>query len=287
MPIIERIDGRVDGRTSREWNDEPGERYLSHTVLEYGDYTGGGADVPAANMRELPGALGLTIPPENEWWNAGGIERERGGYGYVRAWVRVDVVPDGWTLDFNEPAAPSDWESHVREVLASLDNYPLFDDESHSEIVDEWAREAWKSDGRPDVLRDMRKAGGEDFAEYLGEIDAGLPYGGDYEPWTAEGGEGGIYFDSEHCAALLTLEHFPAFAAQAADDIDVGGVLWNLSTEKDGTRYLSRLAGWENKFDLSTPAAFGVLADYLETAELHPEWLIPLRAVVNVIQITA
>ncbi len=288
MPIIERTDGRIVGQSGhgREWDDEPGARYLSHSCLEYGDYLGGSSDIQAANMRELPNVLGVKAPPDNEWWLADGIERETGSYGYVRAWIRVDVMPDGWDL-FDYEQTAERWEEHVREELSKLDDYPLFDDESLSDLMTEWVDAAWKDYGLADCRREMSHAGADTFSEWLDSQDVHPPgRNADYDPWQAEGGEGGVYFDIHHCCALLALEHFPAFFL-TVDPQDAGAELWNLTAMSDKRRgsqgrldtYLGRLAGWDNRFNLSDPLSYGVMADYLEEHNLAPEWLAPLRSV--------
>lgn len=116
----------------RIWTDEDGERWLTNDYLCYGDY-GGAGSVGAGNVRWLQ-----EVYPDDVWV-------QHGHYSSVQAFL-----PD---------------TAEYRELLAGLDDYPLFDDGSSSIVETEWESEAWTSWIRDDLWRAALKVNGLDKIE--------------------------------------------------------------------------------------------------------------------------
>ena len=95
-----------------------------------GDY-GGYGDIGEANIRALQDEPGAYV--------------RTGGYGHRQLWL-----PD------NEDN---------RELIERLErDYPIYCEDSLSEVQQEWADEAWEDFGRWDSLRDLGKAWGKAYA---------------------------------------------------------------------------------------------------------------------------
>lgn len=136
-----------------------GHKYLSHSALTYGDY-GGAGSVGVSNVRVI-------LDDED---NADRTCRMT-----YRAWENLDKWNDDFTEqayidDFNCPEPPLvvhlqggygsntlwllDCEE-MREVIASLEDYPLLDDCDHSEVEVEWEEDAWDDWIRYDLHRTL------------------------------------------------------------------------------------------------------------------------------------
>lgn len=103
------------------WEDDEGVAYVSCDLLLVGDYGGAGA-VGEANIRALTDTEGAV---------------ERHGAYYSRQL---------WLPDTEEN----------RAILEDLErDYPLVDDEVHSQVEMEWEEEAWDSYGKADLLRGL------------------------------------------------------------------------------------------------------------------------------------
>jgi hypothetical protein len=115
------------------WTDEDtGIEYISCGALCVGDY-GGAGSVGEANIRSLEAECDEAVI-------------RHGYYSFRQLWL---------------PATP-----HWQEVVEKLEeNYPLYDDESHSEVESEWEEEAWRDFGRKDLLRGLAKAMGDELEE--------------------------------------------------------------------------------------------------------------------------
>lgn len=113
--------------------------YVSCDLLAYGDY--GGGSVCAANIKWLEETWGAehnafpssyaddqTIHPTRV------VNIEHGGWGTRWAWVLEKI----WNQ-----------EGYSDELL----EYPVFDDQTLSEVEDEWKEEAWNSYVKKDVLK--------------------------------------------------------------------------------------------------------------------------------------
>lgn len=218
MPLIE----RTGADFYQPWQldrdnvsaEERAERWVSHSALEWGDYLGGSSDIQVANARDLPDEIGVADGSDV-------IRVERGGYGYERHWVRLDPAPtaeewNGYDERHDESLAEQ-WEAHVRERLGSLDNYPLFNDETSSQVLEEWAEAGWKDWGRSDLRRTVAKAD-DDFAEWCDERElfdwdklSELRDRFNFDPWHAEGGDGGVYFDVDAIARVFIPAHLVAY----------------------------------------------------------------------------
>ena len=122
-----------------EWVDEEtGDRYVSSDFLSHGDYAGAG-DIGRANIRVLED-------------NPDSILRH-GGYGYEQLWL---------------PDTPEN-----RELIEGLESdYPLLDDEVHSQIESELEDEAWENWLRRDLVRETPETI-RDFAE---DVDNDILY---------------------------------------------------------------------------------------------------------------
>lgn len=104
---------------TRETDDGP---QVSHSCCDVGDYYGSGS-IGAANIAWLEEHY-----PDD-------CVTYCGSHGYRQVWL-----PD---------------TEAFRELLSGLDHYPLFDDESHSEIEAQWELEAWDGWLRSDLLRSL------------------------------------------------------------------------------------------------------------------------------------
>lgn len=249
MPVEERTGEdftREYSRARDELTDEErASRWLSHDVLHWGDYLGHSSDIQVANARDLPNVLGLGEDEHDDEY--GEIIRiEHGGFGYTKHWVRISPAPDAGVGTWgendegdeqeNDANRQRQWEAHVREVLGQLDQYPLFNDETSSEVMEEWASEAWDDWGEDDLRRTLENWS-EDFASWAGGIYDDTDHSDDHEDWLltwsnigkhlpdvwgqqlyhAEGGEGGVYFDIDRIAVLFVAHHLPAYAKALAD----------------------------------------------------------------------
>lgn len=243
MPVEERTGEQFTREYSRErdelTDEERRSRWLSHDVLHWGDYMGGSSDIQVANARDLPNVLGLGEDEHDDEY--GEIIRiEHGGYGYTKHWVRIDPAPDAGVGTWgpndegdeqeNDANRQRQWEQHVRERLEQLDSYPLFNDETMSDVMEEWADAAWDDYGSRDLQRELERWS-DDFATWAADhmIDdensllswsnvLSMPDVYGQQLYHAEGGEGGVYFDIDRIATLFVAHHLPAYAAALGDD---------------------------------------------------------------------
>lgn len=107
------------------------------TLVSYSDY--GGSDCDAANVRALDGTPGVTT--------------STGGYhGEGTATVQLGELPGGEDESIDDGL---DRLEHVADLMAGLEDYPLIDEEIHSEYQTELEDEAWDAWLRDDVIGDL------------------------------------------------------------------------------------------------------------------------------------
>lgn len=134
-----------------EFSDGQGGFYVSCTALVWGDY-GGSGSVGAANIRYLTKQHSESLGYWADSYQDGeyttnatkyvaknsplpspvDVAIARGSYNFHQAWVKESV----W-FDSNY----------------DLDGYPVFDDETLSEVEDEWIQEAWNDYGKKEVYK--------------------------------------------------------------------------------------------------------------------------------------
>lgn len=150
------------------------------SLISYSDY--GGSDLDAANVRALADVPGVTT-------STGGIQGEGSATMMLGEMPRED--------DVKESVARI---RYVVEVMEGLQEYPLIDEETHSEYIDELAEEAWDQwlsrDVRDEVLDRLgvllQSDEAADEAYDAAGIDAVREAFYDYAPpngetWLAEG----------------------------------------------------------------------------------------------------
>lgn len=165
------------------------------TLAECNDY--GGSSLDRANIRTMAG------------WPGVETEEDRGAWSESRAWMVLGETPADHETG-GDVTAWCEWlESHARD-LNYLADYPLLDDESHSELETELADDAWDQWLGRDVLRSLDNMIGEvtrdqdDYvdheefpvtADYADDPrdrediirDVYYTYAGEHGEWTCEG----------------------------------------------------------------------------------------------------
>jgi len=130
-----------------------GIEYISDCALTCGDY-GGAGSVGVANIRAL-----LAYADENDI--------DVPDY-HIATWVRLsegrhyedDDLPESDMIHIHsgyrgeQIVVRADHEE-LKEMVDSLENYPLIDDEMHSLVEMEWEQEAWDSWLKDDLLRSL------------------------------------------------------------------------------------------------------------------------------------
>lgn len=169
--------GRYAMTLAGERDDEPC-FYREIPATGSGDYAG--SAVEAANRQEL-----LELYPETFV------------VGYASFGYETLLLPESATFD--------DDETDMLDVIASLSDYPLVNDETHGRIVHEWAQEAWDSWLESDVSRELDKSL-TDYPRALETLESWqesgrlrerfytLTYAADYGPEDEGMGEGNIFF---------------------------------------------------------------------------------------------
>jgi hypothetical protein len=121
------------------------------------------------------------------------IVRAHGGYNTLAVWFRLDVRTDS--------------ADAIAEMLAGLDDYPIIDESTLSEIEHEREMEDWESYGQSDFLRALETEHGIERDSL--EIDADALS----DLWrTADNGQGlvtheespGVYFDVDRAAEAIS-----------------------------------------------------------------------------------
>ena len=134
-----------------------GHKYISPSCCEHGDY-GGSGSVGVANVRAI-------------------LEMEEFQDSILRLTYRVWENVDKWNDDFTHQDTIDEftdppkvvhltggWGSNTiwlleceetEDIIAALANYPLLDDDLHSQVEMEWEQEAWDSWLRSDLIRAM------------------------------------------------------------------------------------------------------------------------------------
>lgn len=119
--------------------DEDGAQYVSCDQLGVGDY-GGYGSIGEANIRALENTAGAFV--------------ERGAYSSRQLWLPDDEAN--------------------REICRHLtEEYPVWDEETHSDVECEWEHDAWTQYGYDDLLRDMRDDEYEVMADAVADLDSG------------------------------------------------------------------------------------------------------------------
>ena len=199
----------VDDWPFCEKDVEEGEDWVTSDAFDWGDYIHGSSDMQCANAIALPKALGLKTK------DASVLYRRERGHRSVRIWIRISPPPreDEWAPRPKRNTTRQElWTAKVLRVFARLDDYPLLDDEVHSRMLEDWCMAAWKDHGKHALRQKFVQVVGElglsvdeaieVFEKYgLFSWPSILRAGGEYKPFDAEGGEGGIYF---HIATILS-----------------------------------------------------------------------------------
>lgn len=133
---------------------------ITLTLISCGDYHG--SDLDAANNRALDGTPGVTVREPNT-----------GGMGSV---FNISTTVVGEMSSFENSQTTADWEREpaqrradalewlesLVQQMEGLTDYPVLDDETHSELIDELAGEAWDSWLKSDMLSDLAKLSPEE-----------------------------------------------------------------------------------------------------------------------------
>lgn len=116
---------------------------ITLTLISCGDYHG--SDVDAANNRALQGTPGVTVGEPNTGGMASVFNVSTTVVGEMSSFINNQST-DEWEREPQAQRADAlKWlESLVRQ-MEGLTDYPLLDEETHSELVDELAGEAWDS----------------------------------------------------------------------------------------------------------------------------------------------
>lgn len=116
------------------WRDAKDGRYLLPAYLSGSDYSG--SLVEQANHRKFSEEFS---DGEDEWWT-----NTPGGHGTFGILIDMRGVPDDISTD-------------VAEFLNGLQDYPLADEELHSEMEMEAQNEAWESWAKNDFKRGLER----------------------------------------------------------------------------------------------------------------------------------
>lgn len=128
-----------DVRRYGQWRDAKDGRYLLPALLSGSDYSG--SIVEQANYQKFADEF---TSGNNEWWIY-----TPGGHGTFGILIDMKGVPDDVSTD-------------VAEFLNGLHDYPLADEELHSEMEMEAEEEAWKNWAERDFVRDLQKKFADD-----------------------------------------------------------------------------------------------------------------------------
>lgn len=145
--------GKLPGGLELDLDDD-GTRWISCDVLCTGDY-GGSGDIGFANQRALP-----TYAERPDWFfpDDADIEHTRETHGAYHS-------AQAWCLDTKEN----------RELLTGLvRNYPLLDEETHSEVQMEWEQEALTSWAFGDIGRELESDYDKLFRDLWDELPSGF-----------------------------------------------------------------------------------------------------------------
>lgn len=197
------------------WNGSDVLGPITLTLISCGDYHG--SDVDAANNRALQGTPGVDVSEPNT-----------GGMGSV---FNVSTTVVGKMSSFENSQTPADWErepatrradalmwleSLAEQMEGLATDTVLLDSETHSELIDELAGEAWDSWLESDVHSELIKIGPggrdawSDLLDDMGpELKANIRetyYEYEENEWTvsslSEGATNGRHSDAVHHVAL-------------------------------------------------------------------------------------
>jgi hypothetical protein len=134
--VVDLYDGETleDVRRYGQWREARNGRYLLPALLSGSDYSG--SLVERANYQKFSDEYKSGL---NEWW-----VYTPGGHGTYGILIDMQGVPD-------------DVSTEVAEFLNGLNDYPLADEELHSEMKMEAQEEAWKSWAERDFAKDLQK----------------------------------------------------------------------------------------------------------------------------------
>lgn len=132
-----------------------GVRYQSHDSLSFGDY-GGAGSVGRANIDALREQFPASDTAEGTFRHVhNGVYEETDYYGRPTIKGTPKLI-----MLFGAYASEAAYirEDCAAETLAALDDYPLLDEERHSEIELEWEDAAWESYARADLIASLSEA---------------------------------------------------------------------------------------------------------------------------------
>ena len=118
-----------------QWDSRRGGKYLVPSLLSTSDYTGGGL-VPAANIRKWQEDF---KDGDDVWWKT-----VTGGHGTNAVLISLDEVPE-------------DVEDEVADFLNGLQEYPLADEDLHSDLEMKAQTEAWENHVQKEFTRALEK----------------------------------------------------------------------------------------------------------------------------------
>lgn len=138
-----------DVRRYGQWRDAKDGRYLLPALLSGSDYSG--SIVERANYQKFADEF---TSGNNEWWIY-----TPGGHGTFGILIDMQGVPDDVSTD-------------VAEFLNGLHDYPLADEELHSEMEAEAQEEAWRNWAERDFAHELQKKfrGAEQLEEILDSV---------------------------------------------------------------------------------------------------------------------
>lgn len=206
----------ADGEAPIDGKPWRGADFLALPHTSGSDYGDGGATVALANVRALKGELDSMAE------NAGIRSRDlyceaTGGHGTFALWVRTDAMLERDSCE------------RLLELAKGLQNYPVLDDDSLSEVEAERESESWENGSRDDFAKALASR----IADLCGfdkqdiEIDNPQNDKGDALRvlWhaTDPGGliaqeDPGAFFDVEECAKRVTLEKMLALGVRIVPD---------------------------------------------------------------------
>ncbi|TDC92368.1 hypothetical protein E1161_13430 [Saccharopolyspora aridisoli] len=119
--------------------EEPQDYFpVTLNLISYSDY--GGTDLDAANVRALDGTPGVNVSTN-------------GVHGENSAWIQLGELP----TNGEDIETGIGWLKHLADTMDGLTDYPLINEETHSEYVLELADEAWGQFLGDDTQRDLIK----------------------------------------------------------------------------------------------------------------------------------
>lgn len=152
---------------SNPWSGDDRLYPITLTLITCGDYHG--SDVDAANNRALQGTPGVEVREPNTGGMASVFNVSTTVVGEMSSFINNQST-DEWERDPAERRADAlEWLESLVTRMEGLTDYPLLNDETHSELVDELAEQAWDSWLESDVFDKLRELAPMDDDVY--EVD--------------------------------------------------------------------------------------------------------------------